>query len=323
MSSFFFKVFPNHFSRPNLHALLHLPAQARAYGSLRNISVSAKEMVHRLHKAIVPHTNKSDVIRDLMEYQREMHGLQFAFEKEMEDDPNRNDGLCELARLGLLNSTYFESSTELLARGLDLENQIETDFLSGNSNFLRVTCHGRPWSASELASSHPHLPRNCLSDVQLTELQKAYEASGTLCLLTNHKVSYYNAVSYIVRDRKQSTAESNGNGMCVEAQKVKIKVGDVIEFLDTSPDSFHGHGFGRVAAVMVHERMVFLTITWIITTGRTHPRLPLREFKEVPLFYFAAFHPLMIIDHPRFVNRTYFAKLDGKLYLNDWVFDMV
>ena len=59
-------------------------------------------MVHHLHKDIVPHTNKSNVIRDLLEYQREMHGLRFAFEMEMEDDPNRDDGLCELARLGLL-----------------------------------------------------------------------------------------------------------------------------------------------------------------------------------------------------------------------------
>ena len=187
-----------------------------------------------------------------------------------------------------------------------------------------MTCHGRPWSASKLASSHPHLPRNRLSDAQLAELHKAYEASGTLHLLTNRKVSYYDAVSYIVRDRAQSSAESDDdNGTRVEARKVKIKADDVIEFLDASPDSFYGRGFGRVAAVMVHERMVFLVITWITTTGRTHPRLPLHEFKEVPLFHFAAFHPLAIVDHPRFVNRAHFAKLDGKLYLNDWVFDMV
>ena len=106
-------------------------------------------------------------------------------------------------------------------------------------------------------------------------------------------------------------------------QKIVIKVDDIIEFLDPSLDSFDGRGFGRVTAVMVHERMVFLIITWIIPTGRTHPWLPLHEFKEVLLFHFAAFHPLTIIDHPRFVNRAYFAELDGKLYLNSWVFDMV
>lgn len=318
---------------------MHLTSQARTYGSLRNISVSIKEMVHRLHKAVVPHTNKKSIIRDLMGYQRELHGLRFAFEAELEENPNRDDGLCELARLGLLDSSYFESSADLLARGLDLDNQIETDFLSGSSHIFKITCHSRlQWAALRC----PHLPHGYLSDIQLIELHKAYEASGTQSIQTNHKVTYYNKVSYIIQDRAQLMTKNrditqdheqlmtesddmpdDNDEKRLEMWKVIIKVDDVIEFLDASPDSFRGRGFGRVAAIMVHERMVFLVITWIIATGRMHPHLPLYEFEEVPLFRFAAFHPLTIIDHPRFVNHTYFAKLDGKLYLNDWVFDMV
>lgn len=269
-------------------------------------------MVHRLHKAVVPHTNKKCIVHDLMVYQQELNGLRFAFEDELEDNPNRDNGLCELARLGLLDSSYFESSADLLARGLDLDNQVKTNFLSGSSHIFKVTCHG-------------HHRQATLSDAQLIELYKAYEPLGTKSMQTNRRVSYYSKVHYIIRD--QPTTENDmldsDDRVCLEMRKVTIKADDVIEFLDPSADSFYGQGFGRVASVMVHERIVFLVITWIIPTGRTHPQLPLHEFKEVPLFHFAAFHPLTIISHPRFVNRVYFAKLDGKLYLNDWVFDMV
>jgi hypothetical protein len=271
-------------------------------------------MVHRLHKAVVPHTNKKNIIHDLMEYQQELHGLRFALEAELEDSHNlnRNDGFCELLRLGLLDSSYFESPADLLARGIDLGTQIETDFLGGSLHILKATCHG-------------HRQQATLSNAQLIELYKAYEPLGIKSMQTNHRVSYYDKVHYIIRDQPTTENEDTldrNSGVC-EMRKIKIKADDVIEFLDPSPDSFYGRGFGRIISVMVHERMVFLVITWIIPTGQTHPQLPLHEFKEVPLFHYAAFHPLTIVDHPRFVNRVYFAKLDGKLYLNDWVFDIV
>jgi hypothetical protein len=319
-------VFPEHFSRPNLHALLHLSNQARYFGSSRNLSVSTKEMVHRLHKAVVPHTNRNDIIRDLMTYQNDMHALRFTLEMAMEENSQGNY-LCELARLGLFDSTYFETSEDLLARGLGFSEESVTTFHSGDDNFFGIRCHGRPWSASRISSSHPHLPRNRLSDIQLAELFKAYETLGSRAVLTNNKVSFYHAVSYLVRGRASATVdegkEAENNSGNEEIRKVKIKSGDIIEFVDSSLDSFNGRGFGQVVAVMVHETMVFLVIKWIITTGKTHPRLHLHEFKETPLFYFAAFHPLSIVDHPRFVNRAHFGKLDGNLYLNEWVFEMV
>ena len=142
----------------------------------------------------------------------------------------------------------------------------------------------------------------------------------------SRRVSYYGSVSYFVRDHEKPSAEDNDavdadDGVRIEVRKVKIKAGDIIEFLDASLGSFNG---GRVVAIMAHERTAFLVITWIIPTGNVHDRLHLHEFEEVPLFHFASFHPLMIVDHQRFVNHAHsFAKLQGKLYLNDWVFEMV
>src|SRR4051812_2092212 len=100
-------------------------------------------MVHRLHKATVPHTNRKDIVCDLMEYQRELHGLRFALEVELEDNRNltRNDGFCELLHLGLLDSSYFESPVDLLERSIDLGIQIKRNFLSGSPHIVKVICH--------------------------------------------------------------------------------------------------------------------------------------------------------------------------------------
>ena len=52
-----------------------------------------------------------------------MHGLRFALETEMKNEPELDDGLCELARLGLFDSVYFEASADPSVRGLDLDMQ--------------------------------------------------------------------------------------------------------------------------------------------------------------------------------------------------------
>jgi len=272
-------------------------------------------MVHRLHKAIVPHTNKNDIFRDLMTYQNDMQSLRFALQMEMNQG---NGGLCELMRLGFFDSAYFESSDELLAWGLDMNINCKTDFISGDKNFIRVICYGHPWTATQI-SAHPHLS----SDVQFAELYKAYESLGFRAILTNNKVTYYTRVSYLVRGNSQSTSMDEENDNNMEIRKVTIKAGDIVEFVDTAIDSFQGRGFGRVIAIMIHEKMVFLVINWIVSTGRQHPRLHLHEFLEAPFFRYAPFQPLTIIDHPRFVNHAHFTRLNGKLYLNEWIFEMV
>ena len=253
-------------------------------------------------------------------HQNDMQSLRFAFQREIDDNNRGNSGLCELARLGLFESAYFESSDDLLSQGLDIENNDQTDFTSGDENFFRVICHGHPWSASQV-SSHPYLSTN----VQIAELYKAYESLGSRAILTNNRVSYYTGVSYLVRGNVQSAFmdEADDSGMNLGIRRVIIKAGDVVEFVDTSIDSFHGRGFGRVVAIMAHEKTVFLVISWIVSTRRQHPRLSLYEFSEAPFFRYAPIQPLSIVDHPHFVNHAHFTNLNGKLYLNEWVFEMV
>jgi len=51
---------------PNLHVNEHLVMHARNYGTLLNVSVAVKEMVHRTFKAMVPHTNLKHIEFDLL-----------------------------------------------------------------------------------------------------------------------------------------------------------------------------------------------------------------------------------------------------------------
>lgn len=69
-------MFPSDFTNlPNLHALKHLPEHAKRYGSLVNISVSLKEMVHRLYKNQVLHTNKKNVELDFIKRENTLQSI--------------------------------------------------------------------------------------------------------------------------------------------------------------------------------------------------------------------------------------------------------
>jgi hypothetical protein len=107
------------------HALLHLGGQARYFGSLRNLSVATKEMVHRLYKSVIPSTNRQNPQRDLTVFENAAQGIRFALEADSHD--SATGGLKTLQGLGFFDNVYFESGTDLLAR-LGCEDDEDEDF---------------------------------------------------------------------------------------------------------------------------------------------------------------------------------------------------
>ena len=282
-------------------------------------------MHHRLHKAVVPSTNKQDLVRDLMSYENDMQGLRFALEEEMDQDPQRSGGLCELARIGMMESVYFDPSDDLLGRGVTLVNlNLDTDFSSGDERIVGVRCPVRPLSALQLSRRSPLLSSQ-LSKSQLTELYNIRVKLGNRIVLTSTKVTFFDSVSYFVRRHPEQSSVVSGSSSNNRTmiQKIKIRTGDIIELGNAPAVSSHDSQFGRVLVVMVHEQMVFLIVSWILPTQRVHPRLRLREFEEMPLFYYPAFQPLTLVDHPSLINSTHFARLDGKVYMNTYIFSIV
>ena len=69
-------MFPSDFMNlPNLHILKHLLEHTKHYGSLINISISLKEMVHRLYKNQVLHTNKKNVELDFIKRENTLQSI--------------------------------------------------------------------------------------------------------------------------------------------------------------------------------------------------------------------------------------------------------
>jgi hypothetical protein len=291
-------VFPSNFNCPNLHALLHLSDQALTFGSLRNLSVSTKEMVHRLYKEAVPKTNKIHLLRDLTVYENDMQALRF-----LAEDTHNSMPAGDLRRIfsgGFFKSSYFESTNSIPA--------FKTNTSSGDTDFIGVYVKGRPWSSAHIESISG-LPIKYLNDQQATELIKAYESIGIPQLCLNRAVSFYGGISYWVREDAWVH------------QHVKVIVGDIVECVVDGPDS--SPAFARVIGIMVHEETAFFVLTWFARTGRIHPKLRLEEYEETATFDYTAFHPISIIDHPRFVNRIHLIQLEDRIWLNEWTFCMV
>jgi hypothetical protein len=306
------------------------------FGSLRNLSVSTKEMVHRIYKEATVKTNKINLLRDLMVYENDMQALRFLGENIRDQHEMQNSELAELFSAGFFGSLYLESHEELFARGcLSGMRKLESNAASGDDDFVGVQVHGEPLNMARVTALMPGLQGNRLNDKQMGELFKVYDSIGIHQIQTNPAVTFFGSVTYWVRGRastpqigEDGNQDNNGKMRCPDShdgehRRVRVSTGDIVEFLDDSSEAYYGRGFARISGIMAHEDMVFFVLTWLISTGRIHPRLQLPEFREMALFEYAAFHPLSIVDHSRFVNNVHFISLEGSLWLDSWVFQMV
>ena len=142
---------------------------------------------------------------------------------------------------------------------------------------------------------------------------------------TDNRIAYYDAVSYDVVGQVEDRLGGRGttlleDSICI---RVKVKVGDVIEF--RASFEADGRGFAKIAAVMRHRNTVFLVVSWLMSTDE-HRLLGLPQYRQVPIFgeCRSAFFSLCLVDHPRFVGGTHFVDVGkGILVRNDWVFNVV
>jgi hypothetical protein len=220
---------------------------------------------------------------------------------------NVGEGLCDLLNHGLFNCLYFRP--DHTPRSDENKGNLVCDETVAN-----IYLHGRKWTAARLREHG--LPQAPLTDMQAGELGDAYKEQGDSTLKLSRNISYFDGVSYEI----QGADIYDGRGGWKEAEwvKVTVYVGDILEIL---LDAGSQH-FVKVLGVMQHMRSVFFVIAWLSPTDR-HPHLHLTEYKQELLFEYSTFFSLKTVDHPRYVNRTVFHKLDGRLIRNDWIFNVV
>ena len=79
-------MFPANFQNlPNLHVNRHLVDHARQYSTCINTAVGLKEMVHRIFKSIVPHTNKHNLELTLLQQVNNLQTLRYLGDGGMDD----------------------------------------------------------------------------------------------------------------------------------------------------------------------------------------------------------------------------------------------
>ena len=267
-------------------------------------------MKHRIFKNVAPSTNKQDLPRDLVSYESVMQSLRFvaAGWQDLQFPAVVGSGLRELFQSGVFESSYIESDCE------PWKPEKDEDSLICDEDVTNIRLHGRKLTQAQVHQQG--LPPSPLSLPQVGELGDAYKEQGDATLKLSNKVSYFNGVSY----RILAADICDGRGIWKETGwvKVTVRVDDVLEVLS----EIDGRSFVKVLGIMLHERSVFLVVKWLMPTGQHHPRFYLPEYVEEPLFAHAAFFSLKTIDHPRFVNQTFFHDLgNGKLIRNDWIFN--
>jgi hypothetical protein len=135
-------MFPTRFENlPNLHINRHLVDHARNYGTCINMAVGIKEMVHRIFKGIVPHTNKHNLELILLQQINTLQTLRYLASGGSDDQQQQSAIFAKLMidpKLKNLLSGWYnynpiysieEESTD--SNNMENDGKINFSYLSG------------------------------------------------------------------------------------------------------------------------------------------------------------------------------------------------
>ncbi|PKY57533.1 hypothetical protein RhiirA4_478668 [Rhizophagus irregularis] len=250
------KVFPSDFMNlPNLHALKHLPEHARQYGSLVNISVSLKEMVHRLFKIQVPHTNKKNVELDFIKRENTLQSIRYIFDNRV-DDRYQNLQFSRILhddKLEFLFDSWYISPLSN-NQNEDIEDD-QAIIHSPLDNYINIIVRGK-WDLKAIKKSG--FSGNNLDKTIMSDLSWAYyNYFDQDTLIINYKVTFYQQVSFEIFDVDTF--------LKIE---VKVRVGDIVDMSGVSDDQEDDQWFARIAAIITHKNnyttnnCIFLIFDW-------------------------------------------------------------
>ncbi|CAG8717054.1 5297_t:CDS:2, partial [Funneliformis mosseae] len=176
-----------------------------------NISVAMKEMVHRLFKAIIPHSNKKNIELDFMHRDNCLQALRFLMDSGIDERYDKttyfNFSILSKDRCVrmLLDSCYISLSI------IDSEQEEIYNITSYNKNDLRTAGFEK-----------------VLNDDLFAELRYAYkEEFDCVEHLTSQTVKYFNSISYTIVDNDDRV-------------DVNLCVGDTVDVLeDISNDTLN------------------------------------------------------------------------------------
>ncbi|CAB4410739.1 unnamed protein product [Rhizophagus irregularis] len=218
------EIFPEQFSGlPNLHINRHIVAHAKTYGTAFNTSVSIKEMVHRIHKGVVPHTNKKNVEFDLIKRDNTLQTLRYLLDggqdirfEHMIIGQGIQNIVNDVALRPLLDNWYITSS--LLSKTYDDDDVENTNIVTCIPEIMDINVRSK-WNKHQRDQENFTVGKH-LNEYFFNELANAYaEYYNDRGAMINSKVEFYNNISYVVKD---------DDGFV----DVQLSVGDVVDVFE-------------------------------------------------------------------------------------------
>ncbi len=231
---------------------------ARNFATLVNISVAMKEMVHRLFKAIIPHSNKKNIELDFMRRDNCLQTLRFLMDGGIDERYDKityfNFSALSKDRCVrmLFDSWYISPSI------IDSEQEEEFNITCMDENFINIRVR-EAYNKNDLQTAGFE---RILNDDLFAELRHAYkEELGCIEHLASRNVKYFNSISYTIVD--------NDNRV-----DVNLRVGDTVDVLeDISNDILNNPktviSYVQIQAIFIHTnnhlRIPFLLLNWFVS----------------------------------------------------------
>uniref|UniRef100_U9TZ70 Uncharacterized protein n=1 Tax=Rhizophagus irregularis (strain DAOM 181602 / DAOM 197198 / MUCL 43194) TaxID=747089 RepID=U9TZ70_RHIID len=263
------KIFPNIAQLPNFHIQRHFIMHARNFATLVNIAVPTKEMVHRLYKAIIPHSNKKNIELDFVRRDNCLQTLQFLLD-------GGTDERCNLTEQFDFNILSKDHCIRLLLDSwyilpkIELERDNDTQITCMDKNYINIRVQ-EMYKKDDLQTAGL---KSILNDDLFAELERSYQDELNCTEhIASQKVKYFKSISYTIVDDD-------------EVVNVNLHVGDVIDILeDVSSDTTDSReneakttiSYARIQAIFLHTKdqleIPFLILDWFISLNTNDLKL--------------------------------------------------
>ncbi|CAG8659614.1 3948_t:CDS:2, partial [Paraglomus occultum] len=231
------EVFPEDFANvPNLHLNVHLPQHAKNFATLVNTSVGVKEMVHRIFKGVVGHTNHKSIELDLIKRYNTVQALRHLVDEG--EDPrfiNRKwiaQVTCKEFLCKFLSGWYAVEKPLLEENNTDVE---ATHMVSHDPHFINIRLR-KKWDRTQIVGAGFTKildPDNTLFHHLSAAYSDDMDMKGALI---NRRLEFYDYVSYEVLDGEEAE------------ERVSLRVGNVIDMKEEEEED----AFAIIRAIFCH-----------------------------------------------------------------------
>ncbi|GES95457.1 hypothetical protein GLOIN_2v1483751 [Rhizophagus clarus] len=265
------KIYPDIINTlPNVHVLRHLPSIAANFGTLQNISISLKEMMHGVYKRVRPHTNKKKVEFDLIKRDNILQGLRYVIDNGYDARFPEGTSNCIKSILKdeqlicLLKGWYISAPSHhiISLKEYDMiEQELENEIESPQECFFNVRVH-KKWDTKRIKEKGFVKKINNKNEMQ-RNLYEAYRYYLNKETAISFKIlEYYDMISYTILQEDDVNID------------ISIHVGDDIDILVEDDNGIGNREYALIKGIFTHKandnkKYAFFILDWYYDTGRT------------------------------------------------------